>query len=315
MSSAEEAIVYYTFSISDSNFILENLDQVLLPDQFMRNVSDFGQGTTLNIKTVGDVTLQQGGEDTDPVYQRMDSGNITLTIDQYPQAAWYISDELREDGSQIDQLHQSHASQALRAIGEFHESTYLAALNTAQTAADTNAIDGIAHRKVASGAGQILALQDFIDMALSFDQLGIPSEGRVAVITPRAAASMNAVIAAQAYVASPFLEGLLSTSIVNRMQFKGNLFGFNVFVSPRLPSVGSETVDSVAVANGKANMFMSIIDDQHKPLMGAWRRMPTVKTEYDMDKGADKFLLNARFGVEAQRVDTLSIVLTDDSTN
>ena len=35
-----------------SSFILYNLHDVLLPEQFYRNVTDFGSGTTLNIKTV-----------------------------------------------------------------------------------------------------------------------------------------------------------------------------------------------------------------------------------------------------------------------
>lgn len=35
-----------------SKFILDNLEPVLLPEIFWRDVSDFSVGTTLNIKTV-----------------------------------------------------------------------------------------------------------------------------------------------------------------------------------------------------------------------------------------------------------------------
>ena len=42
-----------------SQFILQNLHDGLLPDMFTRDVSDFGTGTTLNIKTVGTATLQE----------------------------------------------------------------------------------------------------------------------------------------------------------------------------------------------------------------------------------------------------------------
>ena len=39
-----------------SQFILANLHDGLLPDNWTRDVSDFGSGTTLNIKTVGVAT-------------------------------------------------------------------------------------------------------------------------------------------------------------------------------------------------------------------------------------------------------------------
>ena len=41
-----------------SQFILDNLHDYLLPEGMWRDVTDFGSGTTLNIKTVGTVTLQ-----------------------------------------------------------------------------------------------------------------------------------------------------------------------------------------------------------------------------------------------------------------
>lgn len=41
-----------------SQFIIENLQDGMLPEGLSRDVSDFGQGTTLNIKTVGTRTIQ-----------------------------------------------------------------------------------------------------------------------------------------------------------------------------------------------------------------------------------------------------------------
>ena len=46
-----------------SQFILENLHDYLLPEGMWRDVTDFGSGTTLNIKTVGSVTIQDAAED------------------------------------------------------------------------------------------------------------------------------------------------------------------------------------------------------------------------------------------------------------
>ena len=47
-----------------SKFILENLNDGMLPQQFYRNVSDFQSGTTLNIKTVGTATIQDVQENS-----------------------------------------------------------------------------------------------------------------------------------------------------------------------------------------------------------------------------------------------------------
>ena len=81
-----------------SAFILRNLTDGLLPGAMYRNVSDFGSGTTLNIKTVGSVTIQDGAEDVAFEYSPIESGTVTLTISDYVGDAWSVNDELREDG-------------------------------------------------------------------------------------------------------------------------------------------------------------------------------------------------------------------------
>ena len=73
-----------------SQFILENLHDVLLPEGFYRDVSDFGSGTTLNIKTVGTVTLQDAQEDVPLVYNPIDTNTVTLSITDYVGDAWYV---------------------------------------------------------------------------------------------------------------------------------------------------------------------------------------------------------------------------------
>ena len=46
-----------------SAFILRNIHDGLLPTSFYRDVSDFGSGETLHIKTIGSATLQDVEED------------------------------------------------------------------------------------------------------------------------------------------------------------------------------------------------------------------------------------------------------------
>ena len=66
-----------------SDFILMNLHDGLLPESFYRNVTDFGSGDTLHIKTVGSVTIQEAAEDTPLVYAPIETGEITMQITDY----------------------------------------------------------------------------------------------------------------------------------------------------------------------------------------------------------------------------------------
>jgi hypothetical protein len=66
-----------------SDFILMNLDDGLLPESFYRNVSDFGSGDTLRIKTIGSVTIQEAAEDTPLVYSPIETGEVTMQMTDY----------------------------------------------------------------------------------------------------------------------------------------------------------------------------------------------------------------------------------------
>lgn len=66
-----------------SAFILRNLTDGLLPGSFYRNISDFGSGSTLHVKTIGSVTVQDGAEDVAFEYTPIESGEVTMTITDF----------------------------------------------------------------------------------------------------------------------------------------------------------------------------------------------------------------------------------------
>ena len=107
-----------------SKYILDNLEPYLLPELFWRDVSDFQKGTTLNIKTVGDVVLQEATEDVPLNFNPIDTGTITMSITDYVGDAWAVSDDLREEGSQIDQLMGLRSRASTRAFAQHHESRF-----------------------------------------------------------------------------------------------------------------------------------------------------------------------------------------------
>jgi len=298
-----------------SQFILQNLHDGLLPDNWTRDVSDFGTGTTLNIKTVGSATIQDVQEDTPLSYQAIDTGNVTLSITDYIGDAWYITDVLRMDGSQVEQLHTMRAMESTRALQERVESRFLAICNSSQTASDLNNINGFKHRFVASGTGQIVTLDDFRDMKLSFDKANIPQAGRIAIVDPVVEATLNGLFTTTASTDfNAHFEGMVNEGFAQEHKFVANIFGWDIYTSNRLVRSIDETIDSVAVTGGVANVFMSVLDDQTKPIMRAWRQQPKVETERNMKNKRDEFDVTSRFGFGAQRFDSLGILITDDTT-
>ncbi len=300
-----------------SNFILSNLHDGLLPTVFYRDVSDFGNGTTLNIKTVGSATLQDVTEDEALTYNPIDTGTVTLSITDYVGDAWYVTDVMKQDGSQVEQLMAMRAMEATRAIQENFESRYLAVAEAAQTANDPNTINGHPHRLVASGTTETIELADFITMKLSFDKANVPQAGRVAIIDPVVEASLLSKFNTTYNVDSnPRFQSVMENNFSMEHKFVMNLFGWDIWTSNRLPDIASGEGDGTDTLTnaGKANIFMSILDDNTKPLMVAWRQPPKVEGERNKDRQRDEFVTTARWGVGPQRVDTLGVILTDATT-
>jgi hypothetical protein len=291
-----------------SAFILRNLNDGLLPGNFFRNVSDFSAGNTLRIKTVGSVTIQDGAEEVPFDYSPIESGEVTLTINNYVGDAWYVTDELREDGAQVEALMAARSQESTRAIQETFESRFLSRCNTAQTNANPNTINGFAHRIASAEVNNVASLNHFINMKLAFDKANVPMAGRVAIVDPVVAATLDRLISIGRDV-TDFGKMILEGGWQRDHQFVMNLYGWNIITSNRL-ATGSFGDGTTTVANGVANLFMCVADDQTKPLMAAWRRMPKVEGERNKDLRRDEFVTSCRWGMGPQRVDTLGVVVT-----
>jgi hypothetical protein len=304
-----------------SQFILENLHDYLLPEGMYRDVSDFGSGTTLNIKTVGSVTIQDAAEDTPLVFSPIDTGTINLSITDYVGDAWKVTDDLREDGSQIDTLMAMRAQESTRALGENHETKFLNVANAAQTAAGLNLVNGRPHRWVGSAASnaRTVTLNDFVSMKLAFDKANAPAGGRIAIVDPVVEASINSLANLINVSNNPMFEGMVTEGFARDHKFVRNVFGWDIYTSNFLPTLtATEAINAssygltseTAAVGDKANIFMCVADDTCKPIMHAWRRAPQTEGWRDNEERADKFQVTSRFGLGAQRVDTLGVILT-----
>lgn len=291
-----------------SAFILRNLHDGMLPGVFYRNVTDFGAGSTLHIKTVGTVTIQDGAEDVPFDYTPIESGEVTLTITDYVGDAWYVTDELREDGAQVEALMSARSSESTRAIQEIFETRFLAKCNSSQTNANPNTINGFAHRIASTAGSNVLQLNDLINMKLAFDKANVPVAGRVAILDPVCAATLDKMVSIGRDV-TPFGQQILQNGFDREHTFLMNLYNWNIITSNRL-ATGSFSDGTTTVTNGVANVFMCVSDDGNKPIMAAWRRMPKVEGERNKDLRRDEFVTSARWGFGTQRVDTLGIYIT-----
>lgn len=300
-----------------SDFMLEQINDGFLPDGLHRDVSDFGDGSTINIPVMGETVLRDYVEDTAIEYDPIDSGQIGLTITEYVSAASYITRKLQQDAYKAAALEAAIPREHLRIIKEAYETDLLAQSNK-QTLNNPNTINGFDHRFIANSGTTlgVISLEDFIYAKLALDKANVPDEGRVAIVDPIVEASLNLQTGNQAFVNNPNFEGLVSTGFARGRKFLRNIYGFDLWVSNRLPVIASETIDggpdagSNTITNGVANLFMNVLDDQHKPFMGAWRQMPTTDGEFNKDFQRDEYVTTARWGFGLQRPQTLVTIIT-----
>jgi len=292
-----------------SKFILLNLHDGLLPGSFYRNVADFGSGETLHIKTIGSVTLQEAAEDTPLVYNPIESGEITMKMTDYIGDAWYVTDDIREDGADIDRLMAERSAESTRAIQENFESRFLEVANESQEDADANVINGFPHRVASTATNNVFDLDVLIGMKLAFQKANVPDAGNILIVDPTAEATINKMVSITNDV-TPFAEQIIKEGMARGQRFIMNLFGFDIIVSNRLPK-GTFSDGTTSVTTGVANIFMNILDDQTKPVMAAWRRMPKSEGERNKDLARDEHVVRARFGFGTQRRDTLGVLITD----
>jgi hypothetical protein len=292
-----------------SDFILTNLHDGLLPETFFRNVADFLVGDTLHIKTIGTVTLQESEEDVPLVYNPIESGEITFQITEYVGDAWYVSDDLREDGSQVEQLMAARATEHTRAMQERFETDFLKAAAAPFVAATTGLpINGFAHFEVSAETNNVFGIASLVRMRLAAEKANVPASGRVFIVDPVAEATLNLKVSITNDV-TQFAADIMERGLSTGMRFINNWYGWDIMTSNRLAR-GAADDGTTSIADAVFNVGMCILDDQTKPVMGAWRRMPSVEGGRNKDNRRDEFTDTARYGFGIQRIDTLFCIAT-----
>lgn len=275
-------------------------------------MSNFPDGNTFTIPSIGEIPMREVAEGTPVTYDALDTGEFQFTIDRYVESAVYITDKAKQDAYYANQLIASFVPKMRRALEENMETSIWALANT-QTVNDLNTINGAAHRMVASGnTNTTLALEDFAKAKYALDKANATG-ARVAIIDPSQEYVLNTLTNLVNVSNNPRFEGIVNSGFVNDvtgMAFIKNIYGFDVYVSNYLPTPTDTTINSVSVpASPVTNVFMAVGGDV-TPFKGAWRQMLRVETERNKDLRRDEYVMNGRFGLKLYRPESVVSVLS-----
>lgn len=280
---------------------------------------DFPDGTTWNIPSIGDLDSTDYVEDTAVEYTPMDVGNFTFTITNYKQSGTYITNQARQDLFYSAQLEAKFVPKQERAIMVALETDVLAqgqpGTPNGQTTANRNIINGADHRWVATDIAnsvRTIGTKDFAKARYSLKKANVPDTNLIAIVDPSVEYHINTLTGLADLTYNPKWEGIVSTGIATGMQFRFNVFGFDVYTSNYLPVIAAgETINAVSSGtNAVANLFFSAAGGMEKPWIGSMRQMPKVDGEYNKDYQREEYVTTARWGVKLYRQENFITVLS-----
>lgn len=292
-----------------SRELKEILRDELMAQKHVRWLQEFPDGDTFKIPSIGQAYVDDYAEDESVKYRPLDTGQFTFQITEYLSSGTYVTKKAEQDMFYMNELVSRFVPEQERAIMEHVEETVLG-LQSQQTAANTNAINGGKHRYVATGSSNVINVADFARANLSLNLANVSANNRVAIVDPSVAYTIETATQLVGINNNPMFEGIVSSGIATGMRFVRNVYGFDVYTSQRLATISSETLETVSCAGFKANLFFSA-DASVVPFIGAWRQMPEVDTEYNKDFQRTEFVTTARYGVKLYRPENLVVVLSN----
>lgn len=312
-----------------SNQIKDVLYADLNAQQWVRTLSDFPDGTTINIPSIGQLEALDYQEGNPITYQALDTGNFTFTIGSYLQSGTAITNKMKQDSFYMSELVAAFVPKQARAIKERFEADVLKegqpkTGNPAgyQVAGNANTINGASHRLVGSqavNAKQVIGPQDFAKALYALKKANVPQTNLIAIVDPSVEYVINTLTNLTNVQNNPKWEGIVADGIGSGMRFVKNIFGFDVYTSQYLSLSGQnqtgavETINSVAsTGSSVCNLFFSATADV-VPFVAAWRQPPKVDADYNKDLQQDEYVTTARYGVKIYRPENLVTVLSDPS--
>lgn len=294
-----------------SSQLKEVLEDDLIAMKYVDMITDFPDGDTINIPSIGQAEVLDYAEGQAVRYTAMDTGNFTFTITAYKASATYITEKMKQDSFYMSRLVSSFVPKQHRALAKAMEVDVLAVGPDGQTASSLNAINGGNHRFVGGGTNETIAVRDFQRAKFALEKANVPLTNLIAIVDP----SVEFELATQTNLVNvsnnPQWEGIVRNGISTGMRFINNVYGFDVYVSNNLKSGMAETINGLSVTTGVANLFFSASADV-LPFVGNIRQQPKVDSEFNKDQQREEFVTTCRYGFKLFRPENLVVVLTDD---
>lgn len=282
--------------------------------KWVRIISDFPDGFTLNIPSIGAAETADYQEGQAIKYNAMDTGNFQFSFDNYKYSANAISEKFKRDSFYAQDVLAAFVPRQHRAMMEAVETNIYSKMNAGQTASNLNVINTASHRWVAGGTNQTITLQDFVKAQIGLFKANVPLNNLVAVVDPSVAYTLQTQANLVSLI-SPVQKwtDLTVSGGMSGFKFLFNVYGFDIYISNYLPVIASETINSVAVSNGVANYFFSATTGDTCPVVGAFRQMPTVYSEFNKDLQQEEYVTFAEWGFKLYRPENLVTILTSKS--
>ena len=314
------AVTLLTRSEIWSNDLKELIHDELVGQQYVRWLTEFPDGTTFTIPSIGDATVRDYAENSPVQYDALDTGEFQFSITEYVSSGTFITAKARQDAFYAAELEASFVPKQSRAIAEKLETDIFAlgmgGASGGQTVSAVNAINGADHRWVASGTSEVMTVSDFAKALFALKKANMADRNLVAFVDPSVEYELNTITNLTNVSNNPRWEGIVTSGLASGMRFVKNIYGFDVYTSNYLAGAGAtgagaETVGGVSTTTGVCNIFFSAADPRNVPFLGAWRQMPKVDGEWNKDLQREEYVTTARYGLKVYRPENLVVVLSD----
>ena len=294
-----------------STELKELFEDQLFALRYIDWLDGFPDGEVFHIPSIGQAEVQKYEEGQAVTYSQLPTGDFTFRITEYNQSGHAITNKMKQDSFYMSQLVSKFVPKQHRALMKVMEADALRVGVDRQTASNQNIINGAEHRWVGTGVSDSISVEDFARARYALQQANVPLVDLVAIVDPSVEFKMNT----QANLVNlmspnPSWQPIVNEGIGTGMQFKMNIYGFDVYVSQNLKKIATETVNSRQVDDAVANVFFSAAPEA-APLVGAVRQPPKVDSEYNKDLQREEYVTTCRYGLDLYRPENFVVVLTD----
>lgn len=298
-----------------STQIKDILEFDLQGTKYVDMISEFTDGDTINIPSIGQAEQTDYVEGNPVKYTAMDTGNFQFSITDYKQSGTFITNKMKQDTFYLDRLVSQFVPKQSRAIMVGIEEKVMSVGPDGQSSGSYNLINGAPHRFYGQGGGSAnkISPQDFALAKYSLQKAAVPMTNLVAIVDPSVEYQLSTLSTLVSVEYNPRWEGIVRDGMSTGLKFIMNVYGFDVYVSHYLKTGITETIDSQSATNGVANLFFSAAPDV-LPFVGQIRQAPKVDSEYNKDMQREEYVTTARYGFKLFRPENLVTVITEGGT-